>query len=103
MKAVIEISGRQEIVAKDDVIAVDRITTDKKTILYEPLLVIDGDKIMVGNPKVTGASVSAEFVEQEHKGDKVKIMKFQAKKRVKTLTGHRQPQSIIKIKSISVK
>lgn len=103
MKAVIQVSGRQSLVSKDDTLAVDRLTTDKKTITLEPLMVIDGDKVTVGTPNVTGAKVVAEIVEPETKGEKVKIMKFQSKKRVKKLTGHRQPQTVIRIKSIALK
>lgn len=103
MRAIIELSGKQEIVAKGDVLDVDRLQTDKKTVTFEPLLVIDGENVTVGTPSVKGAKVTAEVVEPESQGDKVKIMKFQAKKRVKKLTGHRQPQSVIRIKSISLK
>lgn len=103
MRAVIQISGQQAIVGKGDVLRVDRINSDKKTVSYTPLLVIDDDKTTVGTPEVSGAKVTAEVLEAEAKGDKVKIMKFQAKKRVKKMTGHRQPQSVIRIKSISNK
>ena len=37
---------------------------------------------------------------EEVKGDKIKVLKFKAKKRQKTLTGHRQHYSQIKIVSI---
>jgi large subunit ribosomal protein L21 len=70
---------------------------------FAPLLVIDGDKVQVGTPTVDGAKVTAEIVEADQKADKVKVLKYKAKKRQHTLTGHRQHQSVIKIKKISTK
>ena len=102
MQAVIEISGQQFLVAKGDELVIDRTNSDK-TMQFEPLLVFDDKQTHVGQPTVKGGKVSAEVVDKEIKGDKLKIVKFQAKKRVKKTTGHRQPQTRIIIKSISVK
>jgi large subunit ribosomal protein L21 len=102
MKAVIQIAGQQYIVQKDDEIVVDRLDVSKKTLTLEPLLITDDKNTQVGKPTVAGAKVSAKIVEAEIKGPKVKIMKFQSKKRVKTLTGHRQAQTKLVITSISV-
>lgn len=101
MKAVISISGQQFLVSKGDEIVVDRYGDKAKQL--EPLMVFDDKQTYIGQPTVKGAKIGLEIIEAETKGDKVKIMKFQAKKRVKTLTGHRQPQTTIRIKSISVK
>lgn len=102
MKAIIQISGQQYIVSKGDELLIDRQESDK-TLTLEPLAVFDEKKTHLGQPVVKGAKVSAEVIDNEVKGDKVKIVKFQAKKRVHKTTGHRQPQTRIKIKSISVK
>jgi len=102
MQAVIEISGQQFLVSTGDELVVDRIGA-AKTNQLEPLLIFDDKQVLVGQPVVPGGKVSLEILDAAIKGPKVKIMKFQAKKRVKTLTGHRQPQTRIKIKSISVK
>jgi large subunit ribosomal protein L21 len=48
---------------------------------------------------VKDLKVKAEVLE-EVKGEKLKILKFKAKKRVKVLTGHRQHYAKIKIVSI---
>ena len=63
-------------------------------------MVFDDKTATVGTPVVKGAKVKAEVIEQEVKGDKVRIMKFKAKKREKTLTGYRPKYSQIKISSI---
>ena len=103
MKAVIDAGGNQHIVEKGTELVVDRITTDKKTVSYEALFVFDEKTNKIGAPTVKGAKVTAEIVEPEMKGEKIKIRKFQRKKRVNKLTGHRQPQTKIRIKTISVK
>jgi large subunit ribosomal protein L21 len=97
--AVIEAGGKQHLVTKDQELQVE-LVGDKKTLSFEPLLVFDEKTAQVGTPKVSGMSVKAEVVEPKVAGDKVKIMKFKAKKRVKKQTGHRQKYSKIKITAI---
>jgi large subunit ribosomal protein L21 len=96
MQAVITSGGKQYIVKKDDVLEVELLGEDVKKIDFDALLTIDGDAIKVGTPLVDGVKVAAEVVE-EVKGDKLKILKFKPKKRIKKLTGHRQHYSQIKI------
>ena len=98
MQAVITSGGKQYIVKKDDVLEVE-LLGDAKKAEFEALLTIDGDTVKVGTPVVEGVKVHAEVVE-ETKGDKIKVLKFKAKKRVKRLTGHRQHYSQIKIVKI---
>ena len=98
MQAVIVSGGKQYLVTKDQVLEVE-LLGDVKMVEYDALLVIDGNKTEVGTPHVTGVKVHAEVIE-EVKGEKLKIMKFKAKKRVKRLTGHRQHYSQIKITKI---
>lgn len=103
MKAVIKIGGKQYIVAKDQTLLVDRLGSDVKSIDTEPLMVFDDKTATVGTPVVKGASVKVSVAEAEVKGDKIQIMKFKSKKREKTMTGHRQKYTKIKIDSITVK
>ncbi len=98
MQAVIMTGGKQYLVAKDQVLEVELLGEAKKA-EFEALLVIDGDKVTVGKPHVAGVKVTAEVVE-EVKGEKVKVLRFKAKKRVKRLTGHRQHYSQVKITKI---
>ena len=101
MKAVIETGSKQYIVEKGDTLEVE-LVGDEKTLTFEPLMVIDDKGSKVGKPTVSGASVKAKVVEARKKGDKVTIVKFQAKKRVHSKTGHRQPLSVIEITDIKV-
>lgn len=100
MKAVIKVGGKQYIVTEGQTLLVDKLDSDKELSL-EPLMVFDEKTAKVGNPTVKGASVKAEVAEQEVKGEKLQIVKFQAKKRVKKMTGHRQKHTKIKITKIA--
>jgi large subunit ribosomal protein L21 len=98
MQAVITTGGKQYLVKKDQTLEVE-LLGDAKKIEFDALLVIDGDKTIVGKPLVEGIKVKADIV-AEVKADKIKVLKFKAKKRVKKLTGHRQHLSQIKITAI---
>ena len=99
-KAIIATGGKQYLVKEGDVIDVE-LLKDDKSVEFEPLLVIDGDKTLVGQPTVKNAKVIAEIVEPLVKEDKVISIRFKAKKRVKKVKGHRQQKTRLLIKSIS--
>lgn len=98
-KAVIISGGHQYIVAEKDKLEVE-LVGDKKTLKFEPLMVIDGDKVQVGQPVVKGASVEAKVVD-ETRGDKVTAIRYKAKKRVNKKRGHRQNYNVIEITKIA--
>lgn len=98
-KAVIATGGHQYIVSEGDTINVELIAGDDKQVTFEPLMVIDGDKVSVGTPSVSGVSVTAE-IQDEVRADKVTSIRYKAKKRVHKLHGHRQRLTPIKITQI---
>jgi len=98
MQAVITTGGKQYLVKQGDVIEVE-LMGDIKKAEFDTLLLIDGDDIKVGTPHVVGTKVHAEIL-GETKGDKIKVLRFKAKKRVKRLTGHRQHYTQLKITKI---
>lgn len=100
-KAVIATGGKQYLVAEGETLEVELLKQEGKTASFQPLLVIDGDKVSVGAPEVTGASVSAEIVEAEVKADKVTAIRYKAKKRVHKVRGHRQRHTLIKVTKIA--
>ncbi len=100
MKAVITVGGKQYIVTEQETLLVDRLPDGKKALELDALLTIDGKKAAVGTPTVKGVKVKAKVVEDEVKGDKLRIIRYKAKKRVDTQTGHRQKYSRIQIESI---
>mgnify|MGYP000216911394 CR=1 FL=1 len=100
MKAVVKISGKQYVVGEKETLLVDLLPEGTKELTLDALLTIDGDKTVVGTPFVSGVKVSAKVVEQEVKGDKIRVIRYKSKKRVNTQTGHRQKYSRINIASI---
>lgn len=101
-KAVIATGGKQYLVTEGETLQVERIKGEDKKLSLVPLLVIDGDKILVGTPEVKGATVTAKIVE-EAKADKVTSIRYKAKKRVHKVRGHRQILTSITIDKISLK
>ena len=100
MKAVVKISGKQYIVSEKESLLVDLLPEGTKELTLDALLVIDGDKTKVGMPTVKGAVVKAKVSEVEVKGDKIRVIRYKAKKRVHKENGHRQKYSRIEITSI---
>jgi len=99
-KAVIKVGGKQYLVAEKETLRVDLLPEGTKELETEALLVIDGDKTTVGTPVVEGVKVKAQVKEAEVKGDKIRVIRYKAKKRVHKETGHRQKYSLIEITSI---
>ena len=100
MKAVVKIGGKQFIVTEKETLLVDRLPDGTKELTLDALLVIDGDNTSVGTPTVKGVAVKAKVIDEEVKGDKLRIIRYKAKKRVHTETGHRQKYSRIEVTSI---
>ena len=100
MKAVVKIGGSQYVVAENETLLVDLLPEGTKELDLDVLLTIDGDNSSVGTPLVKGVKVKAEVVEELVKGDKIRIIRYKAKKRVHKEMGHRQKYSKIKITSI---
>jgi len=101
MFAVIRTGGKQYKVAKDDVIAVEKLAGEPGATveLGEVLMVGDGATVSTGTPLIAGAAVSAELVEHRL-GDKVIIFKKQKRKNYRRKRGHRQPQTVLRITEI---
>ncbi len=100
-KAVIATGGKQYLVTEGETVQVELLHADGKTVTFEPLLVIDGETVQVGAPVVEKAKVSAEIIEDQVKADKVTSIRYKAKKRVRTVRGHRQRHSLVKITKIA--
>jgi large subunit ribosomal protein L21 len=100
MKAVVKVGGKQFIAAEKETLLVDLLPEGTKELTLDALLVIDGDKTTVGTPTVKGVKVTAKVVEDLVKGEKIRVIRYKAKKRVHTETGHRQKYSKLEITSI---
>jgi large subunit ribosomal protein L21 len=103
--AIIEDSGTQIRVAEGDVIDIDPrdMGKAKKKITFEKVLLLgdaeSGDAATIGTPYVSGASVTAELLE-EIKGEKVDVVKFKRRKGYRRKQGHRQRYLRVKIGKI---
>jgi large subunit ribosomal protein L21 len=100
MKAVVKVGGKQYVVTEKETLLVDRLPDGTKELTLDAMLVIDGDKTTVGTPLVKGVAVKANVIDEEVKGDKLRIIRYKAKKRVHKEMGHRQKYSRIQVASI---
>lgn len=100
VKAVVSVSGKQYIVSEKETLMVDLLPEGTKELTLDALLVIDGDKVSVGQPIVSGVKVKAKVTEDLVKGDKIRVIRYKAKKRVHKEIGHRQKYTKLEIVSI---
>ena len=99
-KAVIKVGGKQFIVSEKETLLVDLLPQGTKELNLDALMLIDGDKVEVGTPVVQGVKVSAKVVDELVKGEKIRVIRYKAKKRVHKENGHRQKYTKIEITSI---
>ena len=100
--AVIQLLGKQHKVTEGETIVVDSVSQEpgKKFDVTDVLLVVDGDKVSVGQPTVEKAKVTLSVVAQG-KGEKIRVAKYKSKSRYRKVKGHRQLQSTIKVEKIT--
>ena len=102
-KAVVKVGGKQFIVSEKETLLVDLLPQGTKELKLDALMLIDGDKVEVGTPVVKGVKVSAKVVDELVKGEKIRVIRYKAKKRVHKENGHRQKYTKIEITSIATK
>jgi len=103
MKATIKTQGSQFVVTEGDVLIVNRFPKTEKgsTVEINDVLTVgEGAEVRIGTPRIPGASVTAEVLENK-RGKKVIIFKKTKRKGYEKTQGHRQDLSVIKIKTIS--
>lgn len=102
MYAVIKTGGKQYRVAQGETLKIETVAGDvgSAVVLDKVLMVGEGDKVTVGKPLVSGASVKATIV-SHGRGDKVKIFKMKRRKHYQKHQGHRQNYTEIRIDGIS--
>lgn len=104
MYAIVEISGHQYKVTKNDVVFVHKLAknADEKFDIDRVLLVAD-DKgtVKIGTPVVEGAKVTATVLDQV-KADKILVYKKKRRKQYERRRGHRQQLTKLKIDTISL-
>ena len=102
MYAVIKTGGKQYRVIQGETLKIETVVGEvgSAIVLDKVLMVGDGDKLSVGKPLLTGATVSATIV-SNGRHDKVKIFKMRRRKHYQKHQGHRQNYTEIRIDGIS--
>lgn len=101
--AIVQTGGKQYRVAEGDVLKVQKLEAKAgEEIKLEEVLFAKADsKSLMGRPKISGASVTAEVVRQL-RAPKIIVYKERQKKVYKKTQGHRQWLTELRIKSISL-
>ena len=101
MYAVIKTGGKQYRVAADEVVAIEKIAGEQGAeVEFTEVLMVGGNgEPKVGAPSVAGAKVVAEVVEQG-RARKVIAFKKRRRKNSRRKRGHRQHQTLVRIKEI---
>jgi large subunit ribosomal protein L21 len=101
MYAVIKTGGKQERVEAGQQLAVERLrASEGEEVVFEPVLLVDGDTVLAGPGRLAGATVSGRVV-GEIKGPKIKGFTYKNKTRGRRAWGHRQTYTTVEITGIS--
>ncbi|MFU0827612.1 MAG: 50S ribosomal protein L21 [Lachnoclostridium sp.] len=101
MYAIIATGGKQYKVSEGDIIKVEKLGVEAgKTVSFDQVLAVNNGKLVVGNPTVANASVTATVVE-EGKSKKIIVYKYKKKTGYHKKNGHRQPYTKVKIEKIN--
>jgi large subunit ribosomal protein L21 len=100
--AVIAISGTQYLVSENQTYTVDNLNLDEKSksSTDQVLLIVDDDKIKIGEPLVKDAQVEFEII-KNYKDKKIKVSTYKAKSRYRKTKGFRAQLTDIKILKIN--
>ena len=101
--AIVQTGGKQYRVQPGDTVRVESLRGDEgDTVEFDRILMVsDEGRVIVGNPNIPGAKVTAEIVTQG-RDDKIIVFKYKAKTRYRRKNGHRQPFTDLKVTEISV-
>ena len=102
MYAVIKTGGKQYRVAADEKLAIEKVAGETGAeVVFTEVLMLGGEgaEAKIGTPAVAGAKVVAEVVEQ---GRAAKVIAFKKRRRKSSRRkrGHRQHQTVVRIKEI---
>ena len=102
MYAVIKTGGKQERVEEGQTLSVELLkAATGEEVSFQPVLVVEGDRVLSTAEQLGGAKVSARVV-GEAKGPKIKGFTYKPKTRGRKAWGHRQHYTTIEITGITV-
>jgi len=100
MYAVIKTGGKQVRVEQGQEIYVEKLDVEAgSSYEFTDVLMIGGEKTMIGTPIVTGAKVIAK-VEKHGRGPKIIVFKYKVRKKYRKKQGHRQAYTKLVVESI---
>jgi large subunit ribosomal protein L21 len=112
MYAVIKAGGVQHRVSEGDTITVNHLGLAQGSSVEFDVLMLGGDKVVVGTPTVDGAKVVAEVLSEPnsksedgqrvwgHRGKKIDIYRYNRRHRTRKSIGFRQSLTQLRIQSI---
>ncbi|MFO0694176.1 MAG: 50S ribosomal protein L21 [Polyangiales bacterium] len=101
MYAVIKTGGKQYRVSQGETLRVEKLPGDVGAkVEFNEILLVGGEKVVVGKPTVAGAKVVASIVAQD-RAKKIIVFKMRRRKNYRRKNGHRQPYTELRIESVS--
>ncbi len=104
MFAVIKTGGKQYKVASGDILRIEKVTGNAgDTVQFNEILMVGGDKPVIGAPAVAGAAVQAEILEQGKGPKLINYVKRRRKHSSQRKKGHRQQITVLRVTDILAK
>ena len=101
MYAIVRCGGRQEKVALDDVVTVDKLPGEAGSSITLPaVLVVDGDRVISDPAEVSRYQVPADIV-GDAAGPKINMIHYRNKTGYRRRLGHRQRYTQVRITGIA--
>ncbi len=101
MYAIIATGGKQYKVSEGDVIKIEKLgAAEGDNVTFDQVLAVNNGSLVVGNPTVSGATVTASVV-SEGRYRKVIVYKYKRKTGYHKKRGHRQAYTQVKIEKIN--
>ena len=100
MYAIVRCGGRQEKVALDDVVTVDKLPGEAgSSVTFKAVLVVDGERVISDPAEVSRYQVTADIV-GDAAGPKINMIQYRNKTGYRRRLGHRQRYTQVRITGI---
>ncbi len=101
MFAVIKTGGKQYKVQSGDVLRVEKLAASAgDKVQFNDVLMLGGDEVTVGAPRIDGAAVQAEVIEQVKADKVITFVKRRRKHGSQRTRGHRQKLTLLRVTDI---
>ena len=101
MFAVVKTGGKQYRVQAGDILRVERLAANAgEKVQFNQILMLGGEKTVIGSPLVAGAAVQADVIDQIKSEKTIKFVKRRRKHSSKRTRGHRQHLALVRVTEI---